>query len=219
MLTPRPYLSFSQMTTFEMSPEKYADHYIHGKKQYVTKNMRYGSMLAEGLEDDEATGDPLLDLMASRIPKFERMDLPVEDVKGVEIAYHRGDKEYQVCVPVLKNDGGNIPLLALPDSSNSDYSKFKEYKTSVRTWTQRMADQSGQITFYATAMWIVRGKVPSGIELVNVPVKYAPEGDITPTGEIVVLPTKRTLVDIIKMITRMKKAWKGITELYESEIL
>ena len=32
MLTPRPYLSFSQMVLFDRDPDLYADQYIYGKK-------------------------------------------------------------------------------------------------------------------------------------------------------------------------------------------
>lgn len=199
MITPRPYLSFSQMTLFEMSPKKYADQYIYNKKQRISRNMAYGTLLADGLEKDEATGDPILDLMMVKIPKFELMDIAFE----VD----------------LKDKKKNIRILAKPDTAKADYSAFKEYKTSVRNWTQKMADESGQITFYATAMWLKTGKIPQDIELVNVPVKYNPDGSLTPTGEMLRFQTKRTIVDIIKMCSRMKKAWHGIIELCESELL
>lgn len=199
MLTPRPYLSFSQMTLFEMSPEKYADRYLYNKPQRTTRNMAYGSLMAEGLENEEATGDPLLDIMMAKIPKFELMDKPLE----VKLPFEKG----------------HITLLAKPDTSKADYTAFKEYKTSVRKWTQKMADDSGQITFYATAMWLHTKKIPEDIELVNVPVEYLEDGSLQPTGELVIFKTQRSMVDIIKMITRMKKAWIGINKLCEKELL
>ena len=199
MLTPRPYLSFSQMALFERSPELYADHYIYGKKQRISRNIAYGSLLAEGLEHDEATGDPLLDLMAAKLPKFELMDKPVEAYLG---------------------DGrGVIHLLAKPDSAKADYSAFFEYKTSPRRWTQRMADESGQITFYATVIWLKTGKIPQDIELVEVEVAYGDGGKLAPTGTIVRLPTERTVADIVKMTARMRRAWHGIIALCKKELL
>ncbi len=205
------------MTMFEMSPEKYADQYLFGKKQRISRNMSYGSMFADSLESGEASGDPLLDFMASSVPKFERMDLPVESGQGTLVQNPRNREMY--CVPVLPNKPEGIPLLALPDSAKEDYSAFIEYKTSVREWTQKMADDSGQITFYATAMWLVTGKIPKDIELVNVPVKYASDSSLTPQGTIVRLKTERTMVDIIKMVSRIKKCWSGIIALCESELL
>ncbi len=217
MPRPRSYLSFAQMTTLEMSPQKYADKYLYNKKERISRNMAYGSLMAKGLEDEEATGDMVLDLMMSKIPKFDRMDKPVEDPKG-ELVWYERDK-VSIAVPVLKNGKQTIPLLAIPDTAKNDYSAFKEYKTSVRKWTQKMADESGQITFYATAMWLKTGQIPKDIELVNVPVKYNEDGSLCPTGELVRLPTERTMVDIIKMCARIRKAWAGIDELCKRELL
>ena len=199
MLTPRPYLSFSQLTLFERSPELYAEQYLYNQKQRISRNMSYGSKMAEGLEFETATGDPMLDLMMARIPKFELMDKPVE--------------------ATLEDGKAKIRLLAKPDTSKADYSAFKEYKTSVRKWTQRMADESGQVTFYATVIWLKTGKIPQDIELVNVQVDYDEEGRLAPTGELLRFPTKRTMTDIIKMTKRMRDGWHGIKSLCEKELL
>lgn len=220
MITPRPYLSFSQMSTFEMSKEKFKEQYLYGHKQRISKNMAYGSKMADGLENEEATGDVVLDMMMAKIPKFELMDKPIEDKKGKEIEYSRGKKPIKVKVPTLYVDGKNdIPLLAFPDTAKKDDTAFKEYKTSVRKWTQKMADDSGQITFYTTCYWLKTGKLPEDIELVNVQVEYAEDGSIRPTGEMWRYKTTRTMVDVIKMTSRIKKAWRGIKELCEEELL
>ena len=199
MLTPRPYLSFSQMTLFERSPEAYAEQYLYGIKSHESKNMAYGSMLAKGLEDEEATGDPLLDLVMSRLPKFELMDKPLE--------------------ADLKNGKEIIHLLAKPDTCKADYTAFKEYKTSVRKWTQKMVDESGQIDFYATAIWLKTGKIPQDIELVCAETAYDQDGKLSVTGEIWHFPTKRTMTNVIKTTKRMRAAWKGIQELCQKELL
>ncbi len=218
-MRPRPYLSFSQLTTFEMSPEKYAAQYLYREKQRISRNMHYGSMMANGLEAEESTGDPLLDLMMAKLPKFERMDLPVEDPKGVEVEFKRDGRTMKARVPILPNKGDDIPLLALPDSAKKDYSAFLEYKTSTQKWTQKKADESGQITFYVTAIWLVTGEIPQDIQLVNVPVAYQDDGRLAPTGELITIKTSRSLTDLIKMTKRMRSAWKGIESLCEREIL
>jgi hypothetical protein len=216
MITPRPYLSFSQMTLFEMSPQRFIERYIQDREQYVSKNMKYGSLMADGLESEEATGDPLLDIVMAQIPKLERMDMAIEDPRGPEVAF-RGDKTAKI--PVLRDGKVKIPILALPDTASADFRAFKEYKQSVRKWTQKMANDSGQITFYATAIWIAKGFVPQDIELVDVEVEYKDDGSMQPTGNIYRFPTKRTIIDIIKMTRRMKNAWAGITALCERELL
>lgn len=218
-LRPRAYLSFSQLAKFEMSPEKFVEEYLYGQRQRISRNMQYGSMLADGLMLDEANGDPLLDLMASRLPKFDRMDLAVEDPKGIWVTYKRKNKEVRACVPVLENKGGDIPLLAVPDTAKSDYTAYKEYKTSVRRWTQQMSDNSGQITFYATAIWLATGKIPDDIELVNIETAYQDDGSLTVTGNMYRFSTKRTMADIIRMTKRMRSAWSGIKKLVENELI
>lgn len=212
----RPYLSFSALTTYEQSEEKFIDRYVYGKKTRITRNIAYGKDVADSLKNYEATGDPFLDLVVAKIPKFEVMDQPIEDKKGVEVYNPHEYKKYRV--PALKNGKELIPLMAIPDSIKKDYSAFKEYKTSVRKWTQRMADESGQITFYATAIWLATGKIPEDIELVNVELQYAEDGSLYPTGEIYRFKTKRTMVDIIKMTGRIRSGWKGIKDLMSKEL-
>ena len=219
MIRPRPYLSFSQMTKFEMSPEKFTEEYLYGQRQRISRNMAYGSQLADGLMLEEANGDPLLDLMASRLPKFELKDLPIVDPKGIEVLFKRNNEEFHINVPTLENKGDDIPLLAVPDTSKIDYTAFKEYKSSVRKWTQKMADDSGQITFYATAIWLTTGKIPDDIELVNIETAYQDDGSMTVTGNMYRFPTKRTMADVIRMTRRMRESWAGIKELCEKELL
>src|SRR3990167_2127333 len=199
MITPRPYISFSSMALFEKSPEQWSDIYLRDYPQYTNVNMLYGSLMADSLEKNELSGDPALDLMIENIPKFELMDKPIE--------------------ANLKNGKDVIIVLAKPDTAKADYTAFKEYKTSLKKYTQKMADDSNQITFYATTIWLKTNKIPQDIELVNVCVKYAENGELMPTGELVRIPTKRTMVDIIKMIARIRKNWTLIRQFCEKELL
>jgi len=199
MITPRYYISFSAMALFEKSPEQWADIYLRDCYQYTNVNMRYGSLMADSLEKNELSGDPALDLMIEIIPKFELMDKPIE--------------------ANLKNGKDVIIVLAKPDTAKADYTAFKEFKTSLKRWTQKMADDSDQITFYATTIWLKTGKIPQDIELANVRVKYTKNGKLIPTGELTIIPTTRTMVDIIKMIARIRKNWKLIQQFCEKELL
>ena len=217
MFTPRPYISYSQMACFEMSPKKFLDLYVYENKQRTSRNMAYGSKMAHGLENEEATGDVLLDLAMARLPKFVRMDKPVECKKGVEIIDPHDGKTYTI--PYINTGHEKIPLLAKPDTSKGDYSAFKEYKTSTKKWTQEMVNDSGQITFYATAIWLSTGKIPQDIELINVATEYTPDGQITVTGDIWRFKTQRSLTDVIRMRSRIKRAWAGIKTLVANELI
>lgn len=217
MATPKKYLSFSQLTKWEMSPDRYAEQYLYGEKQRISRNMAYGKQLADSLETGELSGDLLLDFAALKLPKFEIMDQPIEDPKGVEIFYER-DERY-IHVPFLRDKNEKIPILAIPDSMKSDGSAFKEFKTSTRKWTQRMVDESGQITFYATAFWLKNQYIPNDIELVAMQTEYKDDGQLAITGDMNRFPTIRRMSDVIKMTLRIRHAWYGIKKLCEKELL
>ena len=59
---------------------------------------------------------------------------------------------------MLKNGKELIPILARPDSIKDDMAGFKEYKTGQTAWNKKKVDELGQITFYATAIWLKTGK-------------------------------------------------------------
>lgn len=164
--------------------------------------MAFGRTMAEGLESGEATGDAVLDLAMAGIPKFELMD-----------------KEFRSELP---NGKKKIILLCKPDTSKSDYSSFKEYKTGQEKWTRAKVDAFGQITFYATGIYLLTGRIPSDIELVHVETEKDPGdplgGKIRATGDIHRHPTKRSMQDILVMMVRMKKAWAQIERISEKEL-
>lgn len=187
------------MVLFQRNEELYKQVYFFNKKLPRSRPMVFGSEMAEALENDELTGDPVLDMMMVKLPKFEIMD-----------------KEF---LTEFKHKKETIKILAKPDTMKKDCSAFKEYKTSMRKWTQKMADDSGQITFYATAMWLKTKKIPKDIELVVVGTKALQDGKIVATGDIWHYPTKRDMSQILGMMGRMIKVWHGIKKLSEETLL
>lgn len=161
--------------------------------------MQYGSAFATGLELEESTGDPLLDMMMSKIPKYE-----IRDVAFI------------VNLPDGKD---SIPLMIKPDSYKKDFSALIEYKTSTRKWTQRDADNSDQITFYCVGFWLKTGQIPQNIELVQVQTIYDTKHALMPSGDVWRYRTKRNMQDIIKMTGRIRKIWKEINQRCELELL
>ncbi len=199
MITPRNYISYSQLVLIERSPELYIQQYIYGKKPKGSINMDFGSKMANALETGNGSEDVILDLMIAHLPKFELMDIAFE--------------------ADLQDGKEKIKVLAKPDTYKKDLSALKEYKTSVRNWTQKMADESDQITFYCTVIWLLTKKIPE-CELVQVKTRYrGNKGQIEATGEILRFPTSRKMIDIIKMCTRIKRGWKKIKEVSEKELI
>jgi len=199
MIRPRPYLSWSSLNLFEKNPKQWIEVYIYDQKIPINKAMAYGKELADGLEAGELTGHESIDIAMIQIPKFELMD-----------------KAFEAKI----NDGKNeIILLAKPDTAKKDLSAFKEYKTGQGIWTQKKVDDFGQITFYATAIWLKTKKIPQDIELVWIETATQLDGKIEATGTIKRFVTKRTAIDCLKMCARIKRAWQGIKKLTEDELL
>lgn len=207
-MRPRPYLSHSQKKCWRRSKKEYLDKYLHEKAQFVTKEMKFGSIVASALEVDELTGDPLLDLVIMTMPKFELMDVPMEGSFKV-------GKE-------------TIPLLVKMDTAKADLSAFKEYKTGKEGkggWTQAKVDADSQITFYATYCYIMTKKIPQDIELVwaitedEVDADGNKTGKIVPTGEIRRFKTQRAMGEIINEMADMRKVWAEIGEEFEKQLL
>lgn len=199
MLTPRPYLSWSQLKLLESSETRYIEQYVYGNKRGTNRGMAFGKQMADGLEKEEATGDPVLDLVMSKIPKFEIMD-----------------KELRTALKIGKEI---VPLLIRPDSLKADYTAFKEYKVGQEPWSKKKVDEDGQLTFYATGLYCLSGNIPQDIELVHVETLAGEYGRIEATGNIYRHRTTRNMVDLLKMEVRIKKAWAKIQEIYSKELL
>ena len=200
MITPRPYISFHQFNLILNKPAEYRRQYLNVPpiKPKMNQNMWFGKKLADALEAKEASGDPLLDFVTAQIPLLELRDKPF--------------------TTILKDKKEDITVLAKPDTATRSLSKIYEFKTSIRKWTQRMADESDQVTFYATAAWLKTGRIPQDIRLVAVMTEYDEKHRLKPTGDVLHIPTKRTMGDIIKMTSRIRLAWSKIQELCEVEL-
>jgi hypothetical protein len=198
-MTPRPYLSWSSLNLLEKNPEQWKKVYLYNERMGTNRGMAFGKQMADGLENDEATGNAILDMVMTKIPKFEIMD-----------------KEFMA---EIKNGKEVIPILCKPDTMKADMTAFKEYKTSQSKWSKKKVDESGQVTFYAMGMFLKTGKVPGDIELVEIETKSGLDARIEATGAIYRHPTVRTVGQILNMIVRAKKAWVEINRICEEELL
>ena len=183
----------------EKNPEQWKETYLYGKKFGINRGMAIGKRMADGLENDEASGDVVMDLVMTKIPKFEMMDI-----------------EFRA---ELKNGKEKIQILCKPDTWKKDMTAFKEYKTAQKRWTKKQVDESGQVTFYAMGMFLKTGKIPGEIELVEVETKSALGGEIECTGAIYRHHTVRSMGQILNMMVRARKAWEKIKDITEKELI
>lgn len=188
-MTPRPYLSYSQLSLLERSHDKYREVYLEGGESFSNRAMAFGSQVADSLERDEETGDELSDLVLAHFPKLARRD---------EMLYANIGKG--------KNQ---VPVVAKIDSASTDWLDDIEYKTGSMKWTQQKADKSDQITFYCMVVWLATGKIPR-FRLVWGPTEVI-DGKVRFTGaHPVIFNTERHMSEILKMMGRSKSAWAQI---------
>ena len=184
------------MDLFERSQERWTEVYLYGEAPRFNRHgqagIDLGRKMADGLERGSLTGDALLDLTIVQIPKLEVMEMEVR--------------------AELKRGAGvdPVPLLGKLDTASKDMAAFKEYKQGTERWTQSKVDKWGQITFYATMIYLITGKIPDDIELVWMPTERLQDGTTQMTGDICRFKTKRTMPDILSMMVRQKKSWEGI---------
>lgn len=185
---PRPYLSWSQLSTWEQSPELYRRIYIEGWQKPENQYLRLGKTLADRMENGIETDNILIEHLALFLPKYPRIEFEI------------------------KAEWEGIPLLGRLDGFCPKELIIGEYKTG-RLWTQSKVDKLGQLTFYAALVWIVYKKLPSVIKLHWAETELNEEGKIQIVGKIETFETKRTISDIILLRGRIVSAWQGIQKM------
>jgi len=185
----RDYLSWSQLNIWEKNPNLYYEIYVLGLEAPYTKWMKKGKDLAEYLKNGgEADND--VKSIAKLIPTYP-------------------EKEFEIKAKLNKN----INLLGYLDSFDPKELKIYEYKTGKK-YTQKMADKLGQLDFYTLLVWLKYQKLPKSIKLIWI--ETINKDDIVAfSGKIKTFEVKKTMKDIIKISSRIKKAKQGIDEMWE----
>lgn len=187
----REYISWSQLQLFEKSPEQYRDVYILGQDILVTRRILLGREVADRMAEEGEAMDEDINFLKVFLPDYPEKEFPIEaDLEGIKL--------------LGKLDGFNPKKLVIG-----------ELKTGAK-WTQKMADKHGQLTFYALLVWLKYGKLPK-IFLHWAETAEDDFGEIYLTRRIVTFKTKRTLAQVILFSSRIRKANKGIKDLWKQE--
>ncbi len=118
-----------------------------------------------------------------------------------------------------------IPLIGYADSfCTITNKKMKEYKTGVKPWTKKRADEHGQIDMYLLMHYITKKIKPEDVdcELIWLPTKKEETGDFKVTISFVepliiqTFKTKRTMNDILIFGQRIKDRYKEMQEYVKS---
>lgn len=153
---PKGYLSWSQLSLWLQSPQKYIEQYIYGKKMYESEYLKFGKKFSELLTDLESVTQPELKELLARIPKRQNAEAEL-------------DVTYE-----------GIPLKIIFDSA--DRKGFEEYKTGTALWDAARAKEHGQMKFYTIGFFLETDKKPES-SLHWLPTMKTEEG-IRLTGEL-----------------------------------
>ena len=130
-------MSWSQLSSFEYDKEQWYKKYILKQKPPVTQAMMFGKTVGEKLEKDPK--------YLTQIPRQKTMEYEFEAL-------------YQF---VFNGKKRSIQLTGFADSFGDLIFRMEEYKTGKlsKPWTQKRADQHGQITMYLFMKWL-KEKIP-----------------------------------------------------------
>lgn len=127
---------------------------------------------------------------------------------------------------------GGITLVGYADSfCTITKKKLLEFKTGVKKWDQKRANEHGQLTAYLLMNYITNKIKPEDVEvqLVWMPTKRSETGDFNIGIEFIpdienniqIFTTKRTMVDILKFAAKIKSTYKEMERYalaYKSEM-
>ncbi len=189
-LSPRPYLSWSQIHLFERSHELYARKYIFGEEEAMTEAMSLGKGLAQALELQVVTGVETLDNLLTLFPAYPHREFKIEaTLEGLE-----------------------VPLYGVLDGFDEEQLRIGEYKSGM-LWDQKMVDESGQLKMYTLMVWLKYQRMPNEVMLHWARTHYNERGELGFAGEIESFEAKIALTDLMIFSDRVREAWAGIKKL------
>ena len=191
--TPREHLSWSQLNLWEKSPAEYIQRYVYSENR-TNPRMELGKAVAQMLESDEVQENKDLEFFRIFVPKFPEKEYRIETVSN------------------------GIKLLGILDGWDPEKLYCGEYKTGS-CWTQKMADETGQLDFYALLLYLKYGIQPKDlrITLFWLPTILDPLEGVKLNGELKSFETRRTMRNVLEIAGRSMRAWKGIKKACAEE--
>ena len=187
-LQKRP-LSWSALSSFEWDPEQWYNRYILVEQEPPSAEMEFGKLVGEKLASDPE--------YLPHIPRYKEF-------------------EYE-----LKQSLGDIPMIGFIDSFEP--SRFVggpavfEYKTGVKPWDQKRADEHGQISMYLLMLWLQHKLKPEDVktQILWMPTQKNSDFSIGFVDEkdVKVFHTKRTMRQVLEFGVRIQQTVKAM-ELY-----
>ncbi len=183
-------LSWSALSAFEYNKEQFYSKYIEGIKTDPTPKMLYGNVVGERIASD-----------ANFLPEIS--------------------PRYKIYEKKLEGKIGEICLTGFLDNYCPDTHAFHEFKTSSSKtrWTQKSANEHGQILFYKLLIWLNYQIPPEQVKcrLWYIPVHENGSFEMELSKELIQsFEVKHTSADVLKFGNYIKQVWKEMEEFVES---
>lgn len=197
LLNPRGYLSWTQISMWLQSPEKYVRHYIHGEAEFKNSAMDFGSKTALALETGDQSDDELINALVAMIPRYK-------------------SPEHEIRAP-FKTKNGEVDLLGKLDSFCPDTYSIMEYKTGRNGWTQRKAETHKQLDHYNALVWLKHKIIPPKSELIWAETEQGENGIIL-TGHVETFEVTKSLSEILEYLAIVARVAREIDARYKEEL-
>lgn len=176
-------LSWSAISSFEYDPEQWYRKYVLNQKDDETKEMIFGKKLATALE----------------LGKCDIKDL-------VEKLPHKKEHPFKVMF-------GKIPLIGFCDDfDDKNFTTLNEVKTGKKPWTQKRADEHGQIDMYLLMNFITNKIRPEDVKCAIHWLPTQENGDFSITFiepvKVHTFHTKRTMAQILAFGARINRVYQ-----------
>lgn len=140
-------LSWSELHTWEHSPQEHYDRYILGNFTPPSSAQEFGSIIHKTIESPQF---PWLKELVTKGRPAQEQKTARKILNAVETKRPKESEVYMTAM--LYND---IPLAAIFDGLDKGNRELDEYKTSSGSyWTQKTVDSHGQLSFYALVFFI-----------------------------------------------------------------
>lgn len=191
-LDPKRAVSWSMLSAFAWNREQWWKKYIGKELPEDTPELRFGKYVDERIQ---AEPEWLPNIIRYPILQHEmRVEYCGIPLVGIADAYR----------PEIK--GKNIPknsrkVMGYGSEQWAVRPALRDYKTGRKPWTQKRADETGQLTMYCLMLYLTEGIRPEDVELyIDWMPTHIVDGEIAfiKEGEVVTFKTKRTMREVLK---------------------
>jgi CRISPR/Cas system-associated exonuclease Cas4 (RecB family) len=176
-------LSWSSLVMIEKDPDEWYQTYVLGHKRPPTEAMKFGTKIHKQIAERKFRGK----------------------LKNI---YHGNNPETQLSCKIFYTKTKFFNLIGTPDDYKSIDETLIEYKTGTKLWTQKQAENHGQLSTYSLLLKKARKIIIKKAFLVSLETKRNEKGKLVLTGKTRVLEVKITTPDPRKIQARFINDYK-----------